>query len=201
MKKIILLMALLFSNGAMSDIFRYTDSDGLVHYTNMKPYGGSYKRIVESALPRYSAPLNYRVGTFSGKPVSMSINKTKFSDMIYQAASKHNVDPKLVHAVIQTESAYNARAVSSAGAVGLMQLMPATARRYGVTNRTDPDQNVDAGTRYLKDLIKMFTPNLDLAVAAYNAGENAVIKYNYSIPPYPETRNYVKQVLSLYDRM
>jgi soluble lytic murein transglycosylase-like protein len=70
-----------------------------------------------------------------------------------------------------------------------------------VTNLTDPDQNIEGGTRYLKDLIKMFTPNLELAVAAYNAGENAVIKYNYSIPPYPETQNYVKQVLSLYDKM
>ncbi len=130
----------------------------------------------------------------------MSMNKSKFADLINQAASKHHVDPRLVHAVIQTESAYNAGAVSSAGAVGLMQLMPDTARRYGVTNRNDPDQNIDGGTRYLKDLIEMF-PNLDLAVAAYNAGENAVIKHNYSIPPYPETQNYVKQVLSLYGRM
>lgn len=194
-------MGLLLSDGAVADIFRYTDSHGLVHYTNMKPYGGGYKRIVETSLPNYSASLNYRYGSFSGKPVTMGVNKSKFSDLINQAANKHNVDPRLVHAVIQTESAYNAKAVSSAGAVGLMQLMPDTARRYGVTNRTDPDQNVDGGTRYLKDLIEMFTPNLDLAVAAYNAGENAVIKYNYSIPPYPETRNYVKQVLSLYDKM
>jgi soluble lytic murein transglycosylase-like protein len=121
--------------------------------------------------------------------------------LINQAANRHNVDPRLLHAVIQTESAYNSKAVSSAGAVGLMQLMPATARRYGVTNRNDPDQNIEGGTRYLRDLIEMFTPNLDLAVAAYNAGENAVIKYNYKVPPYPETRNYVKQVLARYRGM
>jgi soluble lytic murein transglycosylase-like protein len=78
-------------------------------------------------------------------------------------------------------------------------LMPDTARRYGVLNRTDPVQNVDGGTRYLKDLLGMFNHNLHLAVAAYNAGENAVIKYNNSIPPYPETRNYVRQVLARYN--
>ena len=79
-----------------------------------------------------------------------------------------------------------------------MQLMPETAKRYGVRNRTDPSENINGGTRYLKDLLKMFNSNLSLAVAAYNAGENAVKKYNNSIPPYPETRNYVKQVLALY---
>jgi soluble lytic murein transglycosylase-like protein len=127
-------------------------------------------------------------------------NKSKFKDLIAQAAARHQVDERLVHAVIQTESAYNSTAVSSAGAVGLMQLMPETARRFGVMDRNDPDQNVDGGTRYLKHLIKMFEPNLDLAVAAYNAGENAVIKYNNSIPPYPETQNYVRQVLALYNQ-
>jgi len=105
----------------------------------------------------------------------------------------------LVHAVIQTESAYNSSAQSPKGAVGLMQLMPDTARRFGVIDRNDPDQNVDGGTRYLKYLITLFNPNIDLAVAAYNAGENAVIRYNNSIPPYPETQNYVKQVLALYN--
>lgn len=106
----------------------------------------------------------------------------------------------MLHAVIQTESAYDADAISSAGAVGLMQLMPETAKRFGVTDRNDPDQNVEGGTRYLKHLLGLFGPNLHLAVAAYNAGENAVMKYNNSIPPYPETQNYVKQVLALYKR-
>ena len=82
-----------------------------------------------------------------------------------------------------------------------MQLMPATARRYGVTDRSDPDQNIDGGTRYLKHLLQIFDSNLDLAVAAYNAGENAVIRNNNAIPPYPETQNYVKEVLSLKEYM
>ena len=127
-------------------------------------------------------------------------NKLRFNDLIEQAAYRHQVDAKLVHAVIQTESAYNSSAQSSKGAMGLMQLMPDTARRFGVIDRNDPDQNVDGGTRYLKHLIKLFKPNLALALAAYNAGENAVINHNNSIPPYPETQNYVKQVLSLYNQ-
>jgi soluble lytic murein transglycosylase-like protein len=106
----------------------------------------------------------------------------------------------LLHAVIRVESAYNPSAVSSAGAVGLMQLMPGTAQRYGVVDRTDPVQNIEGGARYLRDLMAMFGSDLTLAIAAYNAGENAVIKYNNSIPPYPETQNYVRQVLSLYRR-
>ncbi|WP_020564131.1 lytic transglycosylase domain-containing protein [Methylosarcina fibrata] len=203
MRITLILLAFFISKGVLADIYRYTDGNGQTHYTNVKPLQSGYKRVLESALPHYYSSRYYRTGTFSGKPSIMSRlrNKSKFADLINQAAYKHRVDPRLVHAVIQTESAYNAHAVSSAGAVGLMQLMPDTAKRYGVTNLTDPDQNIEGGTRYLKDLIEMFTPNLELAVAAYNAGENAVIKYNYSIPPYPETQNYVKQVLSLYDKM
>lgn len=128
---------------------------------------------------------------------AMSMNKSKYEDMIAKAADKHQVDAELLHAVIQAESAYNPTAISSAGAMGLMQLMPATARRYGVIDRGDPNQNIDGGTRYLKHLLQLFDSNLNLAVAAYNAGENAVIKNNNTIPPYPETRNYVKEVLSL----
>lgn len=119
----------------------------------------------------------------------------KYKEIVAAAADKHRVDPKLVHAVIQAESAYNAKAVSSAGAVGLMQLMPGTARRFGVSDRTDPYQNIDGGTRYLRHLLDMFGSRLDLTLAAYNAGENAVIRYNHQIPPYAETRHYVSGIL------
>jgi hypothetical protein len=128
---------------------------------------------------------------------ALGMNKRKYADLIARAADKHQVDVKLVHAVVQAESAYNATAVSSAGAVGLMQLMPGTARRFGVTDRNDPYQNIDGGTRYLKHLLRLFNSDLNLAIAAYNAGENAVIKNNNAIPPYSETRHYVKEVLSL----
>jgi soluble lytic murein transglycosylase-like protein len=129
-----------------------------------------------------------------------SAKKAQFNDIITQAAQRHQVDEKLVHAVIQTESAYNVNAKSSAGAVGLMQLMPGTAKQYGVLDRSDPHQNINGGTRYLRYLLDLFNSNIDLAVAAYNAGENTVMKYHNAIPPYPETRNYVRQVLALYNR-
>lgn len=185
---VVLLFTLLTSNQVLADVYKYVDPDGHVYYTD-EPKSSLYKRIIRTRPKSYSKALPF-----------VSVNKKKYADLIAQAAAKHQVDAKLVHAVIQAESAYDATAVSSAGAVGLMQLMPATARRYGVIDRRDPDQNINGGTKYLKDLLKMFDSNLDLAVAAYNAGENAVIKYHNSIPPYPETRNYVKQVLALYNR-
>jgi soluble lytic murein transglycosylase-like protein len=193
MRIVFILLTLLLSNEVMADIYKFTDNDGRVYYTD-EPRHSLYKRIIKTKTFNYSNLNNFhaKVRTYT------SANKKKFDELIEQAAYRHNVDAKLVHAVIQTESAYNSTAQSPKGAVGLMQLMPDTARRFGVTDRNDPDQNVDGGTRYLKHLIKMFNPNIDLAVAAYNAGENAVIRHNNSIPPYPETQNYVKQVLALY---
>ena len=170
-----------------ADIFKYTSPDGRVYYTDEPKKGFDYRLIIRTRPRTYSRDLKF-----------MSGNKIKFNELVAKAAAKHQMDPKLLHAVIQAESAYNPNAVSSAGAVGLMQLMPDTARRYGVTDRRDAEQNVDGGTRYLKDLLAMFNSNLTLAVAGYNAGEGAVMKYNNSVPPYPETRNYVQQVLSLY---
>jgi soluble lytic murein transglycosylase-like protein len=126
------------------------------------------------------------------------VNKNKLNQLVSQVAARHQVDEKLVHAVIQAESAYRTNAVSTSGAVGLMQLMPATASRFGVLDSNNPEQNIDGGTRYLRHLLDLFPNNLDLAIAAYNAGENSVLRHNNSIPPYPETQNYVKQVLALY---
>ncbi len=182
-----LLMA--FSSITLADVYRYVAPDGRVYYTDQPKKGFDYRLIIRTRPKTYKRDLKF-----------MSANKIKYSDLIAKAAAKHQMDPKLLHAVIQAESAYNPSAVSSAGAVGLMQLMPDTARRYGVTDRRDPVQNVDGGTRYLKDLLAMFNSNLRLAVAGYNAGEGAVMKYNYSVPPYRETQNYVKHVLSLYGK-
>lgn len=210
-KKLFFLLALSSSNLAIADIYKFVDTNGRVHYTD-EPRNPLYKRIIKTSPYRLKMMSESRFSaregnsyptlfhSFSNKFSNRSINKNKFSNLIANAAYKHGVEERLVHAVIQTESAYNSSAVSRAGAVGLMQLMPDTARRYGVINRTDPIQNVDGGTRYLKDLLGMFNYNLGLAVAAYNAGENAVIRHNNSIPPYPETRNYVRQVLALYHR-
>lgn len=115
-------------------------------------------------------------------------------------ARRHGMDPLLVRAVIRVESNFDPRAVSPKGAAGLMQLMPQTAMRYGVENRFDPAQNVDGGVRYLRDLMAMFDGNLSLALAAYNAGEGAVLKHGRRIPPYPETQQYVVWVRSFYDQ-
>jgi hypothetical protein len=119
-------------------------------------------------------------------------------EIVEAAARKYDVDPLLVHSVIQVESAYNPYAVSPKGAQGLMQLMPATARRFGVSNSFDPRENIEGGVRYLKYLTTLFPHDPRLALAAYNAGEGAVWKYNYQIPPYRETEHYVYKVAQRY---
>lgn len=129
--------------------------------------------------------------------------KSRYDELIDQVATTHGVDSALVRAVVQAESAFKSDAVSVKGATGLMQLMPATAERYGVSDRNDPVQNVNGGVRYLRDLLDMFGQNLALAVAAYNAGEGAVMKHR-GIPPYSETQHYVRKVMRLlrmYQRM
>jgi len=118
--------------------------------------------------------------------------------MIFNSASNEGVDPALVEAIVTVESAFNPRAVSVKGAMGLMQLMPQTASRYGVADPFDPKQNVSGGIRYLRDLLLRFE-NLLHAVAAYNAGERAVLRYR-GLPPYPETQDYVRKVLGVYGR-
>jgi hypothetical protein len=119
--------------------------------------------------------------------------QSKYNDIIVEAAKKFDVDAALVSAVIKAESDYNPRTVSHKGARGLMQLMPATAERFGVTNSFDPAQNIHAGTRYLRWLLKTFDGNADLAVAAYNAGEGNVWKYD-GVPPFRETVNYINRI-------
>ncbi|PYP83462.1 MAG: lytic transglycosylase [Candidatus Angelobacter sp. Gp1-AA117] len=116
---------------------------------------------------------------------------------VEEAASRHGVDPNLVRAIIRVESNFNPHAVSRKGAMGLMQLMPQTARSMNVTNAFDPSQNVDAGVRHLKSLLEDYNGNLELSLAAYNAGSTAV-KKSRGIPPYAETRNYVSKITGLY---
>lgn len=124
---------------------------------------------------------------------SQPLWQSKYNEIIVAAAKKFDVDAALVSAVIKAESDYNPRIVSTKGARGLMQLMPATAKRFGVTNSFDPEENIHAGTRYLRWLLKTFDGNADLAVAAYNAGEGNVWKYE-GVPPFRETVNYISRI-------
>ena len=131
---------------------------------------------------------------------SWSTGNSRIDGLIHYYGNLHGVDPYLVFCLMSQESKFTSGARSSKGAQGLMQLMPGTAARYGVNNPYDVAQNIAGGTRYLKDLLKMFNGRVDLALAGYNAGENAVIKYGYTIPPYSETRNYVKLIIARYGR-
>lgn len=184
---IVVLIAIPLVAGA--DIYKYVDKHGRIHLSDQPAHDG-YKRIVRTWKGWKEAQVAYRD---SGK------NRKRYASTIDSVAKKNKLPRALVHAVITAESAYDPNAVSRAGAVGLMQLMPGTAERYGVRNRKDPAANVAGGTRYLRDLLKMFDNNLVLALAAYNAGENAVIKYGHKIPPYEETQTYVQRVLKHYN--
>ena len=174
---------------AGADIYKYVDKYGRIHLSD-KPAHDGYKRIVRTWKGWKEAQVAYR---------DSAKNRKRYAQAIDTVAKQNRLPRALVHAVITAESAYDPNAVSHAGAVGLMQLMPGTAERYGVRNRKDPLANVAGGTRYLRDLLKMFDNNLVLALAAYNAGENAVIKYGNKIPPYEETQTYVQRVLKYYN--
>jgi soluble lytic murein transglycosylase-like protein len=129
-----------------------------------------------------------------------STGRQALDSLIRQNGSKHNVDPYLIFLVMEQESHFNAHAVSPKGARGLMQLMPGTAARFGVRRPHDPAQNISGGTRYLRQLLSKFNNRVDLVLASYNAGEGAVMKFGHRVPPYQETRNYVKKISYKYKR-
>jgi soluble lytic murein transglycosylase-like protein len=202
----ILACGLALPSAAVADVYQYRDSRGQVLLTDTPTPG---MRLIQ----RYKIPTgrsdgttgsirSYRVPRRSGSGPALAAlfkRRDQLAPLIDHAATKTRLRPALVHAVVRAESAYRSDAISSAGAVGLMQLMPATAERYGVSDREDPVQNLRGGTEYLRDLLVMFDNDLQLALAAYNAGENAVIRYGNQIPPYEETQGYVRKVLRFYN--
>jgi soluble lytic murein transglycosylase-like protein len=190
-----LVLALLLSIGCVAsgtssavEIYKYVDSKGRVHLTDRPPHD-KYRLIQKAGKKSYMPRINLR---------DKDANRKRFASKIAEVANRYQVPQALLHAVIEIESAYDPNAISRAGAVGLMQLMPATARRYGVSNRRNPSANLTGGTRYLKDLLIRFDRNLELALAGYNAGENAVERFGNQIPPFDETQKYVRKVLKLY---
>ena len=191
--RFIVLTALALCSGfAQADIYRSLDPNTPTKYTNMLPAEGRWELYLkERPAPIREEPA-YDQRRFTVDSTS------RYASQIQAAAMANNVEAALIRAVISVESGYNPSAVSRAGAVGLMQLMPETAKRYNVTDRHDPEQNIHGGAEYLRDLLRLFNYDLHLAIAAYNAGEQAVMKYGNRIPPYRETVAYVPRVLDYY---
>jgi soluble lytic murein transglycosylase len=176
-----LLGLLILPSVGLGDVYMYRDQNGVVNFTNVPSHGG-YRRIL-------------REGGNVRAAVSVSGD---YDEVIRSASDRHSIDADLVRAVIKAESGFNSNARSSKGAMGLMQLMPDTARLYNVLNAYDPVDNVEGGVRHLRMLLERFQGDLRLSLAAYNAGSGAVEKFG-GIPPYVETREYVRRVLRFYD--
>ncbi len=177
------------SAGAATKIYGYVGPDGQRHYTDM-PDSNRYRLLLLSSHALTESGDRYDPELLARSP--------QFDPIIETAAASAALEANLLRAVIAVESGFNSRAVSKRGAIGLMQLMPATAMRFGVSNAFDPRQNVRAGAQYLKFLIERFDNDLSLALAAYNAGEQAVDRSGGQIPPFMETQAYVPRVLKIY---
>lgn len=174
---------------AYADIYKYVDENGVVCYTDA-PFGKKANRVIKEKAD--TMPVQQQIARIDSK------DTTDYHSIVHEKAAVYNIDPSLIKAVIKTESNWNSRAVSRKGAMGLMQLMPATASEMNVLNPFSPEENIEGGTRYLKYLLERFNGNLTLALAAYNAGPRTVEKFRF-IPPITETKQYVSKVLSLYN--
>jgi hypothetical protein len=166
-----------------ADIYKYIDNEGVLHLTNVP------------SIPKAKYVLILREKRIL---FQSNIDINKFDHIISNAANKFRIDRALIKAIIKAESNFNHEAISRVGAQGLMQLMPATASALQVENVFHPENNIEGGARYLRYLLNTYRGNLKLTLAAYNAGESSVAKYNNNVPPYRETQNYIRRVLSYY---
>lgn len=173
-----------------ADVYAYQDEAGIEHFTNAPADDDRFKVIV--------VVLGEDGATTRAQAAPVVGNVALYAPLIEAAAAKYKVEKALLHAVITAESGYNPVAVSRAGAEGLMQLIPKTAKRYDVADAFDPAQNIRGGAHYLRDLLDLFGGDIKLALAGYNAGEGAVIRHGGKVPPYPETQGYVQKVLGLF---
>jgi len=186
-----LLGLLVLAGAAQADVFVSVDAKGNYVLSNVHRPGRHYERVIREP--------DAAVVSLDQQP--QMIAAQPYAELVAAAATANELPAALLHAVIKTESSYNARATSPKGARGLMQLMPATAREMGVTNAYDPKANIQGGARYLKRLMTMFDNDIRLAVAAYNAGPQAVLSRGNVVPPFAETQRYVPSVLNQYRRL
>jgi soluble lytic murein transglycosylase-like protein len=176
-----------------ADLYSFTEANGVTHFSNV-PSDSRYQLLI-------AGPTAAAADSPKQHSIDWLARSAQYDGVIRGAAQAATIQAALVRAVIVVESGFNPRAVSKKGAVGLMQLQPATAKRYGVKNIYDPEQNVRAGAHYLSDLLARFDSNLELALAAYNAGEEAVERYGRHVPPFRETLAYVPSVMKVYQRL
>lgn len=196
-----MLLAALATPCAADGLYGYVDENGVAHWSNRALEGYILFRKDPPAAPEAAAAGGQaKLAVAEGARVPAAALRKRYSDLVARVAREQQLDAALLHAVVSVESGYNERARSPKGASGLMQLMPATAQRYGVMDVWNPLENLRGGARYLRDLLVLFKDNLNLALAAYNAGEGAVIGSGYKVPPYPETRSYVPRVLQHYEQ-
>lgn len=217
---VLALLACLAASGARADLYGFVDEQGQVHLSN-RQLDERYQLYQKNMLPSAGANaaddattpgLGPTLSSDNRPPAPPSSLKTastpvynarlaaQYKPLIDQTAREFKLDANLLHAIVLVESGYNPQAVSPKGAIGLMQVIPATAERFGVSQLNDPRQNLRAGARYLRFLLTQFNNDLPLVIAAYNAGEGAVQKYRNTIPPYDETRDYVAKVLASYEK-
>ncbi len=180
-------LASLLAQPVHANIYHFVAEDGSEHFSD-RITDTRYKLLMRTGEPKQQKNLR----------IVREGDRTRLDHDIAKAAQAHRVDAALLHAVVEVESGYNAKAISPKGAMGLMQLMPATARRYGVIDALDASQNLLGGARHLRDLLDQFAGNHELALAAYNAGAGAVIAHGRKIPPYAETQRYVPAVMQRY---
>jgi soluble lytic murein transglycosylase-like protein len=181
-----------FASRADSGVYTFVDDRGVINLSNV-PDDKRYQVLI-------AAPVVATIEAVREAPANPAVRQ-HYGAVVEQVAGQFGLEAALLHAVISVESGYNPNAVSRRGAGGLMQLMPATAKRFGVANVFDPSDNVRGGAQYLAELLTLFKNDLRLALAAYNAGENAVLKYGRKIPPYPETAAYVPKVVDFYNKL
>lgn len=195
-----LLAALAIPSVASADIYVVTDKDGNQTFVNKKPAGGAYKTVVKGNDRGAPAGARIKAGVVPVPPSDRDVNRyTRYDEWIRQAAGLYQIPEQLVRAIIKCESDYDPRAVSVSGARGLMQLMPETAALMQVRDIDDPRENIFGGTRLLRVLANEFNGDLELTVAAYNAGDGAVMRFG-GIPPFTQTRDYVVNVTKFYRR-